>query len=108
MKKTISDSNMVVFVQDLQEAILDGWQIEEGRHATTGFLSFPLYSVDMERNDKTVEEFKAIAEKMTGKPKLTRNEILTNARAARAAKAAGKLEGDVAEGDAVLDLETIQ
>ena len=100
--KTIQNANPAIFGQDFQEAVLDGWRIREGSYIDTGWDSTPLYSVDMIRDDETVAKFKAAAAKIADKPRLTREEILAKARAAKGNKGA---DGSPA---AVLDVDTVQ
>lgn len=82
------------FALEIQEKVLDGWCIVENTYQSQMGL---IQSVTMKRDANTVEEFRLASSGIQEKPKLTRAEIMANARAARALNKAAKLTDEIVE-----------
>ena len=86
------------FTAEVVRLTKDGWEVSRSNPGdAVGFGQ--TYTVSMYRDKDTILAFKQLAGDVVEKPKLTRSEILANARAAKAGKASGA--------SAVLDLEKV-
>ena len=72
--------NLAAFVQELVTLTLDGWVVVKGSVDTLGHSG---YTVSLRRDVDTVEALRVMALAIEEKPKLTRAEIMANARAAQ-------------------------
>ena len=78
--RDIVQHNIGAFVQELVTLTLDGWVVVKGSADMLGHSGF---TVSMRRDVDTVEALRVKALAIEEKPKLTRAEIMSNARAAQ-------------------------
>lgn len=92
----VCEGNMPDFVAAVVQKTLDGYEVDPAMPGDTNYFG-NVFSVSMFRNADTVERMRSTIANIAEKPKLSRAEILANAREAKKAKAA-----------AVLDVNTVQ
>lgn len=85
LSRDVVEYSLETFVAEVVALTKDGWVAVEGSANSNPFGNG--FTVSMTRNDKTVRDFKEYVEAVASVPKLTREEILVKARAAKAANA---------------------
>lgn len=83
-KRDVVASSLDAYTEEVIQLTKDGWIVVEGTYDVGHYGGY--YTVSMTRDDVSVRAFKEYAEGVASAPKLTRAEILANARAAKAAK----------------------
>ena len=78
--RDIVTHNLAAFVKELVDLTIDGWVVVKGSADMLGHSGF---TVSMRRDVDTVEAMRVKALAIEEKPKLTRAEIMANARAAQ-------------------------
>lgn len=93
--RDITMHNMQLFLIEVRDALLDGWDISPTCPGDVVGYGFGVFTVTVERNDGTVKRFKDIAGRVQGVAKMTPAEKMAKARAALDAKRAeAKLDVD--------------
>ncbi len=84
-ERDIVEHSVEEFVKEVVAMTLDGWTVSPT--CAGDVLQYNnTYTVSMFRSAETVEKFRSLSAGVGEKPKLTRAEILANARAAKRAK----------------------
>lgn len=84
--RDVSETNFVAFLAEIADLTLDGWAIDKSNPGDVSPFGLH-YCATMYRDANTLEKLRQAAVGIDEKPKLTRAEILEQARAAKAAKA---------------------
>jgi len=83
----IAASTLAEFAQELDSRLLDGWAISKTNPGEVVGMWGGMFTVSLYRNESTITRLRNKVSGMQEKPKLTRAEILANARQAKAEKA---------------------
>lgn len=84
-RKDIVAHTMEVFVEELVDAIQDGWAISPTCPGDALLGYGTTFTVSLYRDDNTVEKFRKLSANVEEKPKMTRAESLAKARETKAA-----------------------
>jgi hypothetical protein len=89
--RRVVTGNLEVLLADVQDLILDGWVISDDERGELSVFGNSC-QVTMVRDESTVQQFKARAESIQGRPKLTVQDRMAKARAARGIEKGAKLD----------------